>query len=63
MGKIIAEYLDKLDDPIFDSSYEIYTPKKILSNKSKEKDKKVLIKKNTKLKKKNNFCISPDLET
>ena len=52
MGKIIAEYLDKLDDPIFDSSYEIFTPKKILSNKSKEKDKKVLVKKNTKLKKK-----------
>ena len=52
MGRIIARHLDKLDDPIFDSSYEIYTPKKILSNKSKEKDKKVLVKKNTKLKKK-----------
>ena len=52
MGRLIAEYLDKFDDPIFDSSYEIFTPKKILSNKSKEKEKKVLVKKNTKLKKK-----------
>lgn len=52
MGKIITKYLDKFDEPIFDSSYEIFTPKKILSNKSKEKDKKVLVKKNTKLKKK-----------
>ena len=26
MGKIITEYLDKLDDPIFDSSYEIFKP-------------------------------------
>ena len=52
MGRIIAEYLDKLDDPIFDSSYVIYTPKIILSNKSKEKNKKVFVKKNTKLKKK-----------
>ena len=44
MGKIIAEYLDKFDEPIFDSSYEIFTPKKILSNKYKNKDKKVLVK-------------------
>ena len=27
MGKIIAKYLDKLDDPIFDSSFEIYKPR------------------------------------
>ena len=52
MRRIIAKYLDKFDEPFFDSSYEIFTPKKILSNKSKNKDKKVLVKKNTKLKKK-----------
>jgi len=32
MGKLIAEYLDKLDDPIFDSSYEIFKPGKRVSN-------------------------------
>ena len=37
MGKILSISLDKLDDPIFDSPYEIYTPKKF---SSKEKDKK-----------------------
>lgn len=26
MGKIIAEYLDKFDEPIFDSAFEIYKP-------------------------------------
>ena len=37
MGKILSISLDKLDDPIFDGPYEIYTPKKF---SSKEKDKK-----------------------
>ena len=37
MGKILSISLDKLDDPIFDSSYEIYSPKRF---SSKEKDKK-----------------------
>ena len=38
MGKIIAEYLDKLDDPIFEGqTFGIFTPKKF---SSKEKDKK-----------------------
>ena len=37
MGKILSIYLDKLDHPIFDSSYEIYSPKRF---SSKEKDKK-----------------------
>ena len=37
MGKVTKVYLDKLDHPIFDSSYEIYTPKRF---SSKEKDKK-----------------------
>ena len=35
MGKIIAKYLDKLDDPIFDSSYEIFKPGKRVSNLNK----------------------------
>lgn len=35
MGKIKAEYLDKLDDPIFDSSYEIFKPGKRVSNLNK----------------------------
>ena len=37
MGKILSISLDKLDDPIFDSPYGIFTPKKF---SSKEKDKK-----------------------
>ena len=37
MGKILSISLDKLDDPIFDSPYEIFIPKKF---SSKEKDKK-----------------------
>ena len=40
MGRIIAEYLDKLDDPIFDSSYEIYTPKKYFLINLKKKIRK-----------------------
>ena len=35
MGKIIAKYLDKLDEPIFDSSYEIFKPGKKVSNLNK----------------------------
>ncbi len=38
MGKLIAEYLDKLDDPIFDSSYEIYSPKRKISTKSSQEN-------------------------
>ena len=37
MGKVTKIYQDKFDEPIFDSSYEIYTPKRF---SSKEKDKK-----------------------
>ena len=37
MGKILSVSLDKLDDPIFDSPYEIFTPKRF---SSKEKVKK-----------------------
>ena len=37
MGKILSISLDKLDDPIFDSPYVIFTTKKF---SSKEKDKK-----------------------
>ena len=48
MGKILSRSLDKLDDPIFDSPYEVYTPKKF---SSKEKVKKKL--KDEKLNKKN----------
>jgi hypothetical protein len=35
MGKIIAKYLDKFDEPIFDSSYEIFKPGKRVSNFNK----------------------------
>ena len=48
MGKILSISLDKLDDPIFDSPYEIYTPKRF---SSKDKDKKKS--KDEKLNKKN----------
>jgi hypothetical protein len=48
MGKILSRSLDKLDDPIFDSPYEIYTAKRF---SSKEKVKKKL--KDEKLNKKN----------
>ena len=48
MGKILSVSLDKLDDPIFDSPYEIYTPK-IFSSKKKFKNKS----KDEKLNKKN----------
>ena len=37
MGKILSKSLDKFDEPIFDSSYEIYSPKRF---SYKEKDKK-----------------------
>ena len=37
MGKILSISLDKLGDPIFDSPYGIFIPKKF---SSKEKDKK-----------------------
>ena len=48
MGKILSVSLDKLDHPIFDSPYEIYTPK-IFSSKKKFKNKS----KDEKLNKKN----------
>ena len=38
MGKIIAKYLDKLDDPIFDSSYEIFKPGKKVSNLNRSRN-------------------------
>ena len=44
MGKVRAIYLDKFDEPIFDSPYEIYMPKKFLSKekvKKKPKDEKL----------------------
>ena len=44
MGKILSISLDKLDDPIFDSPYEIYTLKRFLSKekvKNKPKDEKL----------------------
>ena len=40
MGKILLISLDKLDDPIFDSPYEIYTPKKFSSKKKVKKELK-----------------------
>ena len=44
MGKILSISLDKLDDPIFDSPYEIYTSKRFSSKekvKKKPKDEKL----------------------
>ena len=44
MGKITAIYLDKFDEPIFDSPYEIFTPKRFSSKekvKKKPKDEKL----------------------
>ena len=44
MGKILSISLDKLDDPIFDSPYEIYAPKRFSSKekvKKKPKDEKL----------------------
>jgi len=44
MGKILSRSLDKLDDPIFDSPYEIYKPKRFSSKekvKKKPKDEKL----------------------
>ncbi len=38
MGRILSRSLDKLDDPIFDSSYEIYSPKRKISTKSSQKN-------------------------
>ena len=40
MGKILSISLDKLDDPIFDSPYEIYTPKKFSPKEKVEKKPK-----------------------
>ena len=47
-NELLSSSLDKLDDPIFDGPYEIYTPKRF---SSKEKDKKKS--KDEKLNKKN----------
>ena len=44
MGKVLSISLNKLDVPIFDSPYEIYTPKRFLSKekvKKKPKDEKL----------------------
>ena len=44
MGKILSTSLDKLNDPIFDSPYQIYTPKRLSSKekvKKKPKDEKL----------------------
>ena len=62
LGRLIAEYLDKFDEPIFDSSYEILHQKKyFLINLKKRKES--ISKKEYKVKKeKNTFGISPDLE-
>ena len=38
MGKITATYLEKFDEPIFDSSYQIYSPKRKVSTKSSQKN-------------------------
>ena len=38
MGKVTKIYLDKFDEPIFDSSYEIYSPKRKISTKSSQKN-------------------------
>ncbi len=38
MGRILSRSLDKLDDPIFDSSYEIYSPKRKVSTKSSQEN-------------------------
>jgi hypothetical protein len=52
MGKILSKSLDKLDDPIFDSPYEIYTPKRFSSKeKDKKKPKDEKLNKKTKVKK------------
>ena len=46
MGKILSISLDKLDDPIFDSPYVIFTPKKFSSeNKDEKKSRKVKLSK------------------
>ena len=47
MGKILSISLDKLDDPIFDSPYGIFTPKRF-SKKEANKEKKVVVKKKNK---------------
>ncbi len=52
MGKILSISLDKLDDPIFDSPYEIYTPKRFSSKKTvKKKPKGEKLNKKNKVKK------------
>ena len=51
MGKVTERLLKDFNDPIFDSSYEIFTPKK-LSKKYESKEKKVFLKKRCKNNKK-----------
>jgi hypothetical protein len=52
MGKVLSISLDKLDDPIFDSPYEIYTPKRFSSKKTvKKKPKDGKLNKKNKVKK------------
>ena len=52
MGKVLSISLDKLDDPIFDSPYEIYTPKRFSSKKTvKKKPKDEKLNKKNKVKK------------
>ncbi len=52
MGKVTKVYLDKLDHPIFDSSYEIYSPKRFSSKKKvKKKPKDEKLNKKNKVKK------------
>ena len=44
MGKVIERLLKDFNDPIFDSPYEIYTPKRFSSKekvKKKPKDEKL----------------------
>ena len=43
MGKILSISLDKLDDPIFDSPYEIYKPKRFSSKEKVKKKPKDMI--------------------
>ena len=52
MGKILSISLDKLDDPIFDGPYEIYTPKRFsYKEKVKKKPKDEKLNKKNKVKK------------
>ena len=52
MGKILSKSLDKVEDPILDSPYEIYTPKRFSSKKKvKKKPKDEKLNKKNKVKK------------